>query len=111
MKITIKKSVDLTSALEIYIETKLVPLAKFVQPFDETGEAAMGLEISRTTKHHKKGDVYFAAIDLRLPKKIIRAEAYAENVRKAIDEARDTLRLEIKKYKTQFTKITRGKEK
>lgn len=111
MNITIKKSVHLTPALETYIEQKLLPLTKFVKQFDEAGEAAIWLEISRTTKHHKKGDVYFAALDLRLPKKIIRAEAYAENVRKAIDQAKDTLRLEIRKYKTQFVKPSRGKEK
>ena len=111
MKISIKRSVDLTPSLETYIESKLVPLAKFVKPFDATGEAAIWLEISRTSKHHKKGSVFFASIDLRLPKKILRAEAYAENVRRAIDEARDTLRLEIQKYKTQFAKVTRGKEK
>jgi ribosomal subunit interface protein len=111
MNINIKKSIDLTSALETYIEKKLLPLAKFVKPFDETGEAAIWLEVSRTTKHHKKGEVYFAAVDLRLPKKIIRAEAYAEDVRKAIDQAKDTLRLEIKKYKTQFLKVERGREK
>ncbi|MDE2019422.1 MAG: ribosome-associated translation inhibitor RaiA [Patescibacteria group bacterium] len=102
MDIKIKKSVDLTPALQSFIENKLMPLAKFVKPFDETGEAAIWLEISRTTKHHRKGDVYFAAADLRLPKKIIRAQAYAGDVRKAIDGVKDTLRVEIKKYRTHF---------
>ena len=111
MDIKIKKSIDLTPALRAFIEEKLAPLAKFVQPFDETGEAAIWLEISRTTKHHKKGEVYFAAADLRLPKKIIRAQAYAEDIRKAIDGVKDTLRLEIKKYRTQFMEPVRGKEK
>ncbi len=110
MNINIKKGIDLTPALETYIKKKLLPLVKFVKPFDETGEAAIWLEVSRTTKHHRKGEVYFAAVDLRLPKKIIRAEAYAEDVRKAIDEAKDTLRLEIKKYKTQFLKTVRGRK-
>ncbi len=115
MDINIKKTIDLTPALETFIKAKLAPLAKLVKPFDATGEAAVWLELSRTTKHHKKGDVYFAALDLRLPKKIIRAEAYAEDVRTAIDEARDTLRLEIGKYRTQFVDAAKkgrgGKEK
>ena len=110
MDINIKKSIDFTPALETFIEQKLMPLAKFIQPFDETGDAAIWLEISRTTKHHKKGEVYFAAADLRLPKKILRAEAYAEDIRKAIDEVKDTLRAEIKKYKTQFLKPERGEK-
>jgi ribosomal subunit interface protein len=103
MKINIQKTTDLiTPALEAYIEEKLAPLAKFVKQFDATGEAAIWLEISRTTKHHKKGEVYLAAADLRLPKKILRAEEYAEDIRVAIDRARDTLRLEIEKYKTKL---------
>lgn len=102
MKINIQKTTNLiTPALEAYIEEKLAPLAKFVKKFDATGEAAIWLEISRTTKHHRKGEVYLAVADLRLPKKILRAEEYAEDIRVAIDRARDTLRLEIEKYTTK----------
>ncbi len=111
MKINIKASTDLTPSLKIYIEEKLGALAKFVKHFDETGEAAIWLEISRTTRHHRKGDVFVAAADLRLPKKILRAEEYAEDARVAIDRARDTLRLEIGKYKTRFTAPRRAKRR
>lgn len=108
MQINIKASTDLTPSLKIYIESKLAPLAKFIKHFDETGEAAIWLEISRTSKHHKKGnEVYMAAADLRLPKKILRAEEYAEDARKAIDNAKDTLRQEIEKYKARFTERKR----
>lgn len=111
MKINVKKTPDLVSpSLEVYIEEKLSPLAKFVKQFDETGEAEIWLEISRTTKHHRKGEVFMAAADLRLPHKILRAEEYADDIRKAIDRTKDTLRLEIKKYKTRFTELKRGKE-
>jgi ribosomal subunit interface protein len=110
MKINIKKSLHLTADLAAYVEKKLLPLAKFVKHFDETGEAEIWLEISRTTNHHKKGDVFKAAVDLRLPKKILRAEEYEKDVRTAIDKARNTLRLEIAKYKTQFTELTRKRE-
>lgn len=102
MKITIKKTTDLTPSLETYIEEKLAPLGKFVKKFDDTGEAAIWLEISRTTQHHRKGEVFKAAADLRLPHKILRAEEYADDIRKAIDQAKDTLRQEIDKYRTRF---------
>ena len=111
MKINIKKTTDITQSLRIYIEEKLEPLAKFVQRFDETGEAAIWLEISRTTKHHKKGEVFKAAADLRLPGKILRAEEYAIDIRTAIDQARDTLRIEIEKYRTRFLEPKRGGKK
>jgi ribosomal subunit interface protein len=112
MKITIKKTADLiTEALETYIDEKLMPLAKFVKKFDDTGEAAIWLEVSRTTHHHHKGEVFMAAADLRLPHAILRAEAYATDIRKAIDETRDMLRLEIEKYKTKFVSPRRGGRK
>ncbi len=102
MKINIKKTSELiTAPLAEYIEDRLMSLAKFVKHFDETGEAEIWLEISRTTHHHKKGDVFMAAADLRLPNKILRAEALAEDIRTAIDEVRDTLHLEIEKYKAK----------
>ncbi|HEX4103930.1 MAG TPA: ribosome-associated translation inhibitor RaiA [Candidatus Paceibacterota bacterium] len=106
MKINIKKSDNLiTPALEEYIEEKLMPLAKFVKHFDETGEAEMWMEVSRTTDHHQKGDVFKVAVDLRLPHKILRAEENADDVHKAIDAARNTLQLEIEKYKAKFEDV------
>lgn len=103
MKINIKTNLDLTAPLRTYIDEKLAPLAKFLKKFDETGEAEIWLEVSRTTRHHGKGEeVFLAVADLRLPHKILRAEEYAADIRKAIDQARDTLRLEIEKYKTKF---------
>lgn len=112
MKINIKKTTDLiTPALETYIEEKLLSLAKFVKQFDETGEAEIWLEISRTTQHHRKGNVFMAAADLRLPHKILRGEATAEDIRAAIDQVRNTLHLEIEKYKTRFMAPRRGEKK
>lgn len=103
MKINIKKNLDVTASLQTYIEEKLAPLAKFIKKFEEAGEVELWLELSRTTRHHHKGgEVYLAVADLRLPGKILRAEEYADDVRKAIDRARDTMRSEIEKYKEKI---------
>lgn len=99
MKITIKANVDITPSLQTFVEGKFLPLAKFVKRFDERGEAGIRLDISRTTRHHRKGDIFRAAADLRLPGKILRGEAEAEDIRTAIDCVRTELKLEIKKYK------------
>lgn len=109
MKITIKNSADITAAFEETIEKKFSALAKFVKHFEETGEAEVWLEISRTSKRHRHGESYKVSADLRLPKKILRAETYAEDMRTAIDEARNTLRTEIEKYKTQFVELHKKK--
>lgn len=111
MKINITKASDMTPSLQTYIDDKLGSLAKFVKHFDERGEAEIWLELSRTTEHHRKGEVFKVAADLRLPKKILRAEEYAEDIRVAIDHARNTLHLEIEKYKTKLEKPRREQRK
>ena len=109
MKINIKKNLDLTPALRDYMDEKLLPLAKFIKKYDATGEAELWLELSRTSQHHGKGEeVFLAVADLRLPKKILRAEEYADDIRKAIDQARNALHMEIEKYKTRIEKAERG---
>ncbi len=102
MNISIKKTLDVTPPLETYIEEKLMPLAKFVAPFEVKGDVELWLEVSRTSRHHRKGDeVFMAVADLRLPGKILRGEAMASDIRKAIDELRKILHMEIEKYKTK----------
>lgn len=102
MNITIKKTLDVTPSLATYIEEKLMPLAKFVKPFEKGGEITLRLEVSRTTEHHRKGDeIFMAAIDLGLPGKVLRSEASASDIRKAIDEVRTMMHMEIQKYKTK----------
>ena len=102
MKITIKTTgLDLTPSLKTYIERKLGALTKFVKRFDETGQAELWVEVARTTRHHRHGDVFLAEADLRLPKKILRAEESGEDVRTAIDLLQRKLHSEIEKYRTR----------
>lgn len=91
----------LTPSIEIHTKNKLGTLAKFIQKFDETGQAGIWVEIGRTTRHHRHGEVYMAEADLRLPGKILRAVEYDEDIRAAIDKLRTALRHEIEKYRTK----------
>ena len=105
MKIILKKSMDVTAPLEEYIDKKLSPLAKFIKHFEEKGDVELWLEVSRTTKHHNKGEEVFKAVaDLKLPGKILRSEASASDIRRAVDEVRDMLHMEIEKYKTKHSR-------
>jgi ribosomal subunit interface protein len=109
MKINVQFTTEVSDSVRDFIDTKLMPLGKFIKHFEETGEAEIHLEIGRTSKHHRKGEVYKAVANLQLPKKMLRAEEYAEDVRTAIDQARTTLRGEIDKYKTQFVEVKKKK--
>ena len=100
MNITIKATgLDLTPALKEFIEEKVGALQKLVAKFDENDSVLAAVEVSRTTKHHYKGDVFRAEINLELPHKMLRCEDNDSDIRVAIDRARDVLKREIVKYK------------
>ncbi len=104
MKILIKgTNLELTEGIRRYIDQKIGGLEKI---------SAMGgkdaidnnlvarVEIGITTKHHKSGPIYRAEVNLSVPDKhILRAEAEAQDLYQAIDEAKLILEKEINKYK------------
>lgn len=117
MKINIKASnLDLTPAITVYIEDKINGLEKFVsgeglKAWDEHNQAAMeaDVEIAKTTSHHRQGDIYRAEVNLKVPGRIIRAEAEEWDMRVAVDKVKDELQAELKKYKNkQETEFRKG---
>ncbi len=109
MKINIKAiNLDLTPAITIYIEEKINSLEKFIsgeelKEWNERNQAAVeaDVEISRTTSHHRQGDVYRAEVNLKVPGRLLRAEAEQWDMRVAIDQVKDELQIELKKYKNK----------
>ena len=100
MRIVIKgTNVDLTPSIKAYVEGKIGSLDKLLAPFEKEGQIEAEVEIGRTTHHHHKGDVFRAEANVRLPGRMLRAEKVATDMRIAIDRMRDTLRLEIAKYR------------
>lgn len=100
MKIQINASkIDMTPSLKKYATAKMEALGKFVKRFEKEAEADLYLELARSTKHHKSGDVFYAEATLALPKKNIRAEEYDPDIRAAIDMVKDTLAGEVTRYK------------
>jgi len=90
---------DLTPSIKKYINDKFVPLEKALSRFEHEGETVLFIEIARTTRHHKKGNVFYAEATIKLPGKTIRAEHFDVDVRTSIDAVKDVLREEIKKFK------------
>ena len=75
-----------------YVEKKLQPLGRFVKRYEEKGEIHMFVEIAKTTKHHQKGNIFYAEVTMELPKSIIRVEATNIDVRAALNEVTDPLK-------------------
>ena len=102
MNIIIKKSLDVTPALEEYIEKKLSPLEKLIEGFEVEGKVTLYFDIARISNHHNKGEEIFSATAaIELPRQGVRGEATAPDARIAVDRVRDLLREEIEKYKAK----------
>ncbi|MDD4662171.1 MAG: ribosome-associated translation inhibitor RaiA [Candidatus Pacebacteria bacterium] len=95
MEISIKtKNITLNSPLKVFIQEKIGSLEKFLPEKNLLAE----VEISKTTKHHNKGDVFRAELQIELPQKLLRAESTMEDLRVAIVDVKDKFQVQIKKY-------------
>ncbi len=100
MRIQIKtKDLDLTPPLKDFIEEKIGSLEKFIKKYDPNDAVLADVEVSRTTRHHQKGNVFYAEVNLHLPNKLLRAEDEDFDARVAVNRAKDKLKREIEKYK------------
>lgn len=86
--------------MEDYCQKKMVSLGKFLKRINPALIKAE-IEIGRTTRHHKSGDVFRAEINLSVGGNLFRAEAVNDDLYAAVDEVRDELEQEIKKFKTR----------
>jgi ribosomal subunit interface protein len=109
MKVTIHhKDINLTSSLEVYIAKKVVePVRRLFKGVESEDIPVLDLEFSRTTRHHRKGKVYYAEATITLGKVNIRAEAVAEDMRAACDMLKDELGREITHFKTRREALRR----
>ena len=99
MNIVIKATnLILTPGLQEYLEKKINSLSKLVKSgADEHIETRV--ELGRTTFHHKKGEVFFAEVNLSIGKHMLRARQETTDIHSAIDEVKDELKAELVKFK------------
>ena len=100
MKLDIKATnLDLTPAIREYVEIKIGSLGRFLKRFELENEIKVFVEIARTTRHHRSGNVFCAEASFSIGKKLLRAEYSDWDIRLAINKVKDKLQREIKKYK------------
>ena len=99
MQVDIKgTNMELTEAIKDYVQEKIGSLAKY---FDGILEARV--DIGVTSKHHQKGNIFRAEVNLEVPQKhILRAEAEREDLYVAINEVKEELQRQIKKFKEKM---------
>ena len=100
MRISINtKDITLTPALEAYIEEKFTShIRKFVEAKNDPDLPLLAIDIGRSTRHHKKGNIFYAEANLQMGKILLRAVAESEDIHSACDLMRDELEREIKKF-------------
>lgn len=105
MNIIVKtKNIGLTLPLRAFIEQKIGSLEKYFNlfqknenPTDSNINAAV--EVGKTTRHHRKGEIWRAEVLLTFHRNTIRAAKSANDLKKAIAAVRDDLQRQITDFK------------
>ena len=109
MKIkTTATNMEMTSAIESYIDEKLASIEKFAIPHVDE-ELSVEIEVGKTTNHHNSGDVFRAEANVRVRGKHFRATSEKSDLYAAIDEVRNELVRELNSYKgKERTMVRKG---
>ena len=89
---------ELLPDIKVYIEQKFGSLEKFLKRFSDK-PVELQVEVGKPSKHHHKGDIFYAEVNLILLGKELRATDNNYDLRVAIDRVREELARQIVKYK------------
>lgn len=104
MKINTKAtSISLTLSISEYINKKVEMLEKFF-----TGEEVLvNVEVGRTTKHHKSGDIFRAEIRINTGGENYYAVSEKDDLYAAIDEVKDEIVHELTSKRKKTMRLFR----
>jgi putative sigma-54 modulation protein len=98
MNLSIKSTnMDMTEAIRDYIYKRLDGLEKLAG--NPESELQVGVEVGKTTNHHKSGNIFRAEVNLRLDGKELYAASELDDLYSAIDAVRDQIVREVKHAK------------
>ena len=89
------KNIELDNPLRTFVEQKMSDIERLLAKED----ALIKFEIGKLSKHHRTGLVFFAEANVSFGGKLLRAEAKHVDLRAAIVEVKDDLRVQIGKLK------------
>lgn len=94
------KGVDLTDAIEDYVNRKMGGMEKFLPNIIRI-TVVVGVE----TRHHQKGDIFYAECKIEVPGNDLFAKKTAASAYEAIDLLKNKLESELKKNKVKIRSI------
>jgi len=92
----------LTPTIQTQIERKILSLEKFTKIFEKEKELIVFVEIKKSTKHHRHGEIFQTLLRLNLNGKNISVEANDINFQTSLDIAKDKMKEKILKYKEKI---------
>lgn len=96
----LSKNIELTDEIRDYALKRVTNLEKFLSSLtEENGEVKATFEVSKSTNHHKSGEVYHADCSMMVNGDKFYAESDNEDIRAAIDDVKEKLFNEITKNK------------
>ncbi|MEK7634995.1 MAG: ribosome-associated translation inhibitor RaiA [Patescibacteria group bacterium] len=105
MKINTKATgITLTPSISDYIEKKVQMLEKFLQGAQEV---LVNVEVGKTTKHHKSGDVFMAEIQIIAGGQTYYAKEETNDLYAAIDEVKDEIAYKLSGEKKKTLHLLR----
>jgi putative sigma-54 modulation protein len=105
MKINVKATgISLTPSISEYVEKKVQMLDKFFQNMDEV---LINVEVGRTTRHHKSGDIFRAEIQIILGGQNYYATAETPDLYASIDEVKDEIAYKLSGEKKKTLHLLR----
>lgn len=101
MKINLQgKNFELTEAIKDYVLKRVTNLEKLLSTIEASGgEVLVNFEVGRITKHHKLGLVFESSCLINIDGKKFHYSSDKEDVYQAIDEVKESLYEEIRRYK------------
>jgi putative sigma-54 modulation protein len=111
MKIIVQAiNFKLDEAISDFIDDKVGDLERALGSANSESVEAR-VELGKPSGHHKKGDVFYAEVNLKMPGKLLRATSENWDLRLAITEVKDELQRQIRKYKQKMVAKTRRSRK
>jgi len=101
MKITLMGTkIDLTPSIKQYVDDKVRSIEKLLVQSEREASIAQ-VQIGRPSARRRKGEVYYAEVNLQVKSALYRASSEHYDVRAAIDKVRDDIKGQIRKKKTK----------
>ena len=90
------KNIEITPAIHDYVVKRVTNLGKLLTEIEATsGEVILLFSLSKTTHHHKSGEVFHADCSVNIKGKKFYSSVNSEELYQAIDEVKDNLFAEI----------------